>query len=53
LNSTQSDLTFTYTLGNVTHNNILLGGFEITTICAETGSVSAESGISITVAGSC
>ena len=53
-NGTQSDLTYSYTTpSGVFVGGQFLGGFESITICAQTGSVSADTGISISAGGVC
>ena len=53
-NGTQSDLQYNYTTtSGVPSGALYLGGFESVTICAQTGSVTADTGISISTGGAC
>tara|TARA_R110000851_G_scaffold12650_10_gene43724 strand:+ start:8007 stop:8450 length:444 start_codon:yes stop_codon:yes gene_type:complete len=53
-NGTQSDLEYSYTTtSGVSSGALYLGGYESITICAQTGSVSADTGVSISTNGAC
>jgi len=53
-NGTASNLTYSYTnTSGVQVNNVILAGFQEQIICAESNTVSADTGISISVEGAC